>query len=670
MEGGGLAALVVLAVLSLAFASSRFSIHAQEGEAEPPQVEPPPITEEEPPASEQDSPPVTEEEPPVLTEEPSRRLPNVSDGDVYTVSGFELDYESPTADQIPIEEIFNSIEVDLLRTEEGFVHWLDKPEMMSDTIRLGQVPDLSENRFFRSAIDEIRSKILAEFRNREQAVIIAGVDPNDIDREGKDIRTQDRKALRLLVLTGRATEIRTLASGERIPLDDRLDHHWHRRIKERSPIQEGDLIYKDDLDEYIYFLNRRPGRRVDVALSPAVKEGGIALDYLVYENKPWLVYSEISNTGTETTNEWRERFGFVHNQLTNHDDTLSLQYITGGFEEVHAFVGSYEAPVYNLDRLRWQTSGSWSQFDASEVGQFNEQFSGDQWTVGGNLFANIFQHDNLFLDLFGGIRWQNIEVDTESTGIVGEDDFFVPRVGVRVDHREEEFSTLASLDFEFNLANVADTNPNTLDQLGRVNPEDDWYLFHWSIRHSRFLDPLYFGDEWKDPASGKATLAHELVFSVAGQHAFDNRLVPQFEGIIGGLFTARGYPESLAAGDTSVVARLDYLFHLPKYLDRREKPEDLFGREFRWAPQQPYGRADWDLVLRGFFDVGQTVNSARQSFESDDTFVGTGVGLEFLFKRNFRARMDWGIALHGVDAPGNPVDAGDNRFHFVFTFLY
>ena len=96
--------------------------------------------------------------------------------------------------------------------------------------------------------------------------------------------------------------------------------------------------------------------------------GTTRLAYHVAEQKPWLVYAQVGNYGTEGTTEWRERFGFSHNQLTGNDDVLRLDYVTGNFDEVHAGFGSYEVPIWRLDRLRLRGYGSYSEYDASEVG--------------------------------------------------------------------------------------------------------------------------------------------------------------------------------------------------------------------------------------------------------------------------------------------------------------
>jgi hemolysin activation/secretion protein len=123
----------------------------------------------------------------------------------------------------------------------------------------------------------------------------------------------------------------------------------------------------------------------------------------------------------------------------------------------------------------------------------------------------------------------------------------------------------------------------------------------------------------------------------------------------------------VTAGDSTLIATLEYRFHLPRTFSIQPDPSTLFGRPFRAAPDRPFGLPDWDLVLKAFIDVGRSVNSDRQPGESDDTLVGTGVGAELVLWQNLSVRVDWGIALE--DVPGE-VSSGSNRVNFVVTIQF
>lgn len=606
------------------------------------------------------------------------------------------------------------------RTPEGAVHpQLPPPEVLLKTVlRLGRKgdtyyaldperrPDLIEVRltveelysdppkiYSESALISICAQLAREFADRGFLSVIVAPDPAQLytpdwrEQAPEDERASGDTSLRLMVFTAEAKEVRTLAFGERIPTERRVNNPKHARIAKNSPVQgpksedePGDLIRRDLLDRYVLWLNRHPGRQVNVAIASAGEPGHAVLDYHILERRPWSVYAQVSNTGTEQTSEWRQRFGFFHTQLTGNDDILSFDYVTASFDAAHALIGSYEAPLPGLERTRWKVFGSWNEFTASDVGRTNETFEGDGWTVGAEITTNVYQHRELFIDLFAGARFENTSVDNTAIGLTGESDFFIPSLGARLDRRTDVDATLASAWIEFNLPDVAGTSDQAeLDRLGRLGVDDDWVALKWELSHSMYLEPLILGDRWGRTGRWQdTTLAHELAFSFRGQYAFDKRLIPQAEQVVGGLYTVRGYPESIAAGDTVYLASAEYRFHLPRILrpydtfegEDAPRPREFLGSPFRVRPDQMFSRPDWDLIFRGFVDVGRAENSNRQSIERDQTLVGAGIGLELLVRRNLSVRVDWGFALDSLTTDTETVDSGDNRLHFVATIQW
>lgn len=625
----------------------------------------------------------------------------IFDGPAVRVGKFVVNYRFEHPRVPAVEDLLNA-EVELGETPEGYVK--ARPGIPTVKLRVADVPDRPIENYRLSGLEAVTDAIRDELAKSNILGVVVRVVPEQVkidvpddDPEfGTDLRAGSTD-VKIEVITAFTSQVRTLAFGPRVPYEQRINHPIHQKIAQRSPIQPAeslsdpdrqDLIRKDELDDYIYHLNRHPGRKVNVALSVGDDRKGlngeqlptVSLDYLVIENKPWFAYFQLSNTGTDSTGEWRERFGFVHNQLTGRDDTLSLDYVTSGFSESsNAFIGSYEAPVPGTDRLRWRVFGSWNQFTAEDVGQGNatRDFEGDGWSGGAEVIWNFFQRRELFIDLVGGVKWQHVRVeDTEVGGEEGSDDFFLPYVGLRLDRRTDTATTLASVNFEFNWSGVAGTSEN-LDALGRTDSEDSWAAFQWDVSQSIFLEPLLIPSKWRDIQNGSPTLAHEVVFSFKGQYAFDNRLIPSFEQTVGGLYTVRGYRESAVAGDGIIVGSAEYRFHVPKAFKkgyqpgpdgRVQEPGTFFGDQFRWVPQQPYGSADWDLILKSFIDVGRTIISDVPGGEEEETLIGAGLGVELQVKSNFSLRLDWGVALEDVESA--EIKAGSNRLHFLATILF
>jgi hemolysin activation/secretion protein len=397
----------------------------------------------------------------------------------------------------------------------------------------------------------------------------------------------------------------------------------------------------------------------------------------VAENRPFNAYVQGSNTGTEETTEWRERFGLSHNQLTGRDDVLQLDYITGGFSEVHAVFGSYEAPIWSWDWLRGRVGGAYSQYDASELAILESRFEGEQWDVSTQFVANVWQWGDLFVDLFAGARFQRVRTDNQpivdfpEADVTGKSDFFLPELGLRVERVTRESTLRAAVSGEWNVAAIAGTKSSDLADMGRsFVDEENFELMRWDLFASFFLEPLVNPAAYDDPATPcSSTLAHEIALSSRGQWAFDNRLIPAHERIAGGLYTVRGYEQSAVAGDSAALGRAEYRFHLPRALGIRPVPTrlPLIG-DFRVTPQQVYGLPDWDLILRGFVDAGRVWVSDRQPGEDHETLVGAGLGVELRILSNLVVSFDWGRALR--EARGGELEKGNNEYHFVATLIY
>ena len=460
-------------------------------------------------------------------------------------------------------------------------------------------------------------------------------------------------------------------------------------------IGRDDLLRKDLLDEFVLRASRHPGRRVDVAVAAAGrKRGEVALDFLVTENKPWLAYFQVSNTGTASTDRLSERMGVVHQQLTGHDDVLSLDYSTANFDASHVVTGSYEAPVWGVDGLRWAVRGSWNEFTASDLGVGNVDFTGDGWSVAGDLIYNIFQYRELFVDALAGVEWRHVSVKNEGAGSEADVLFFVPHAGLKLERVKDAESTFALVNVELQRGGGGGSaDEDELQILGRADPDKYWTVLEWDMSHAFYLEPLLNPDGWRDPKSGWATLAHELGIALRGQYAFNHRLVPHAEAVVGGLYSVRGYPESVASGDSTWVGNVEYRLHIPNAInpykwaskkgDRRVGGSGkLFGQRFQYLPPHPYGTADWDLILRAFFDIGQAFRSKiDSSTETQERLASVGMGLELKVKQNISLRLDWAVSLRPAEAErvsrpgGSPqrvyhYKSGEHRCHIVATFLY
>ena len=590
----------------------------------------------------------------------------------YPVSEFVVEYGLDHPDHPPLQEVLD-LEVGLRATERGFV----APRPVDRTYRM-KLHSLPQNaRFFPSALQHINWYIVLNYSRRGLDGVFVTV-PEIEPGTGRDLRDPGNTKLRLRIWTGRIADVASMTDGARfggLSVDERSDNPAHEWILALSPVQPGgdrDLLRIEELNDYAFELSRHPGRRVDAELSSGNQPGTTKVVYRVAENKPWVVYGQYSNTGTDATTKNRQRFGFTHNQLLGRDDILRLDYATGDFDEVHGVTASYDAP-FTLTAPQWRgrVFGGANQFDATEVGFSLAGFEGRQWAAGGQIVHNTYQSGQLFLDVQGGVRWQWIEVENKLLGTKGDSNFLLPNLGVVAQRNTRSSALQAAVNIEGNLGSLANTESGLdLDILGRIDADDDFAILQWDGAYSFYLEPLLNRTAWLDPSTpGSSTLAHELAFGFKGQWAFDFRLVPNFQQVAGGLYSVRGYPQSAAAGDTVVIGSAEYRFHLPRLFRPDPEPPELpLMGKFRARPQHLWGHPDWDLIFRAFFDAGWVHPSDALAFEKSESLMGAGGGIELQFMRNLSVRFDLGVALS--DLSDGSTEVGDTEFYVVGTVLY
>ena len=652
-------------------------------------------------------PPERSDELPPLAEQSE----TIDDTFYYVVWPFEVMY-SLGHSQLPAASSFEHLPIELGRDEYGFV-----PAGEGEIIRttLGHLNDAGPMRYDPTALLSIERAIVKYLTAQDLMGVtvqpLASQIPSNGDMAGRDLRDGGTE-LTLVTTVARVAEIQTSASGDRVSDEERINNPLHKAIAAGSPLAaasengEGDLVKRREVEDYLHFLSRHPGRDirwtgskgslstvtgtggldweteagpVDVETSVAAAgdqddmvsplPGGVTLDYMVAESKPWTAWYEFGNTGTKAEGYLRQRVGFYTSQLTDNDDILSLQYATSNFSNTNALVGNYEAPLALDGRLRWGVNGSWSQYFADQFGAtlLPDAFTGFSWSGGGDLRLNVYQDGPLFVDVIGGGRLQHLGIENNILWWLPQEEasFAIPYGMVQMDRDGEWSSFRASVGIE---GNVLSHDDSQLALLGaatnRPNLANLWARLNWSGSVSTYLEPLLNNRAWSDPASAdSSTLAHEVYFGTSGQYAFGNRLMPQFQAVSGGPGTNRGYPVSVAAGDNAVNFTGEYRFHVPRSFAVQPQPGTLFGEPFRYAPQRMYGRADWDLMLLGFVDYSWLTKNDKVAVigETDQTLISAGVGFEFQFKRNMRVRLDWGWALRSLE--GGLYDAGHNRVY-------
>ena len=573
----------------------------------------------------------------------------------YLVNNITISYahEHP---QHPSLEPLSSVQVPL-RIEDGYYmadEELSNYVPISNLVNYGSAYDLHS-----SAVIAIAKAIVEYFNEMDIVGVFVTVDPTDIAADGTDLRAREDHGLHFLIYSSSIRDVHTVGLGCRFCEAHAADNPAHYPIIACSPLQgpscdyseKGDLLRKTVIDCYLHYLNRYPGRQSAVDIAPTETPGSVDLTYRIHEDRPWKVYSTVANTGSQNKYPWMETFGVVHYHLTGRDDLVTVDYKTTNFQDMHFVRGYYEMPVDCCQRCRLFLEGIWSDFVAAEFGtfDFDDEFSGTQKKVSVGTICNVWQCNDFFLDVRASVDWFNVAVANRIADTSGETSFVIPRVMVIAERKRRASKIFATVGLEGNLPNIAGTSKTEIQFLGRETRDIWFYIARGNFYASTYLD------EWLCPAAccegdnfcertARPCLRHEVSILIDGQFAFNRRLIPQLERTLGGLYSIRGYPQSVVSGADVIYGQLEYRHHLPTLLNC------------------------WHVLGRLFLDSGRSVFNRSTSTELARGLTSVGFGAQGEYKTNLRARVDVGFALE--EHKDLHIERGHTQIFTSMTLIY
>jgi hypothetical protein len=563
-----------------------------------------------------------------------------------------------------------------------------------EMLTLGSIP--AGSRFDAAALRQVAQDLVRWYNSRDlYGVWVAFLDLESTSTGIVDRRASDERTARLVIWASQVAEVRTLARGKRFKPEVSVNNRKHRGVGAHSPLtpatadQPGSLFRQGVLNKYLQGLSQHPGRLVEASIASAGEPGKVVLDYLVNESRPWQVFGQITNFGTEATGEWRGRLGFQHNQLTNHDDILNIDAIsTPDFKTYGSFL-SYRIPIIRPSLLLARVYGSYGDFIANDAAITTLRFAGRNWLAGFELTNRLSLPRDWQLATALGANFAHYGIESRLVGAENPlsnaySDFLIPFFSVSVSRGAAWWSLGGGLRYDQTVGSFANEAPlDGIAALGRSNVDSEWSSLRWNLGGSIYLEPLFRGGDL-----ATRFLASELSFRARGRvllKAEKGRLIPHEQEPIGGAFSVRGYPESVLSADEFVVGTIEYALHFPRML-KPGAPGKALGRDFKWRPEKPRLEADWDLIGRVFYDhayrqvtpqlaTGENIDDASLT-ERSVSIAGAGGGLELQVKQNLSIRCDVGLTLTELrDDTLEPADqvvvpAGAVRYYFSSSFSW
>lgn len=396
--------------------------------------------------------------------------------------------------------------------------------------------------------------------------------------------------------------------------------------------------------------NEHPSKHLRVNFAES-EETPDTLDAIVNvtEEKPWSVFAQINNIGSEAstnqpaglgnidtgdnagTGRSRLTMGGQYNNLTRHDDIITGTVTTSpeNADNVLQYATAYQLPIYRLNG--WLNAF----YVHSEVDVQGVQNAFD--IAGAGIFYGVnFKHQLLNIGRYKHSYTLGVQDRLFDTAIAtAANGLRILALSTKVRSRPISFRydggynwTGTSLDFYFDVDRnfeAGEHNNSTAYRLVRAPATPDWTVAHFGVLATQRL-PRGFS------ALGRLTAQFT-----------DQALIPGEELGFGGAHSVRGFEERTIAGDKGVILNFEL-----------------------WSP--PVRQALGTRFL-GFIDVGHKalidpVIGQRQN----DTISSIGVGARWQWRNQVLLAIDYGLPLASAD--GEASDRGNSKWHLDLSYRY
>jgi hemolysin activation/secretion protein len=427
-----------------------------------------------------------------------------------------------------------------------------------------------------------------------------------------------------------------------VPVTDPNSHYLRVSALEGwSPVQEGKVINRKKLDDYVNLLNLNPDRYVAAVVSKGSEPNSLAVNYNVYEANPWHFFVQVDNSGSDDI-QWRPKFGVINTNLLGYDDKLTAIYQAAPdstWNEEYAIYGSYDFPILG-PKLRLNLYAGYNEFDIADP---DINFLGAGTFTGGNLRYNAMQHKDWFFDVTGTLGYEESKIRPDLGFDDLDTDINMTLWGVGT----ELYKTTDMKDtfLGFNMVGLLDSSDEAEMNASRGagGASDDFHIYYLNGRHSRYLD------------TDKIQRLSASVRYITS----DDRLVPAKMTSFGGMYTIRGYDEYEIVADGGLISSLQYEYDLA-----RKQQVDLFGQEEIGQGQKPFIKKVAPLL---FLDYGQArIKDATPAEDTDQELASWGGGFIVELGDNFTGTVYYGYPLIATD----DTRSGKGRVHAGFLLRW
>jgi hemolysin activation/secretion protein len=396
----------------------------------------------------------------------------------------------------------------------------------------------------------------------------------------------------------------------------------------------------------VYTANAHPDLVVnaDLRVRPEVENDRrwryVDIDLEVEESLPFHAVLDVSNYGTEASDNWEAGLTLQHLNLTKHDDVLTVNAQSAFDGSLYSVAGSYYLPHDFYKGGGLTAYGGYSDLSVDEVVP-SIDVEGTGWFAGLQYSSLLVDNDRHKFSLAFGKVHRYIEdqlivgdVDTEPRDVTVAP-FSLSAIYSSKPSRDWGGRLYCTLELLYNVGDFLGSSDEEEIQRLRREAEADYFIARPSVAYVQT-----FGGAGAAAKGGEGRWV--LFLRASGQYA-DGPLVPAEQLGVGGANTVRGYVEREFLGDHGAFANIE--LRTPMLLGFLTRP--FASPEHRKAHlRNPLDR----LQLVAFFDAGTIkIEDALPGEDDSQSLYSAGVGLRFAFTEYAQLKFDWGFPLEETD---------------------
>ena len=414
-------------------------------------------------------------------------------------------------------------------------------------------------------------------------------------------------------------------------------HYSATQIAKALRNDEGRFNYTK-IHSDLFDLNVKPDLKLNTQLSTAMINGRrvINADIEVDDSLPIHGAIEINNSASKSSDsDWRIRTTLQHLNITKNNDSLTIDYLTGGdvADDLNSFSASYFLPID--DKNHFSAFAGWNSSNADDIlpeisVRGRGFFGGFAWTH--TLYENVKERIELSL----GWYYQKYESYQDLVGTRFDNgDYTVSMPTVTLGYSSKVYDkyygrNFASITLRQSLAGKfgASSRSAFIATDGSESTDGDFLIAQ--LQAARFQRLFHGADQpgrWTLYAKGSVQLADDKVPTILRDY-------------LGGMNSVRGYEESEIGGDNSFVGSLELRTPLLENFIPGLKSDDP-----QFYEKYPQHWSQHRLQFVAFTDFGYVSEKKREVADDDQELWSVGAGIRLGLTKYAQMSLDYGYPI-------------------------